>query len=602
MISNDHPKAYRYRCKACHNDIVVPSFVNCGTCGLVRGYFESDNPAAGPAADYKVVCEKCSGELADMPLNDECKHCGEIHAEWWHVKNKQWLQPNLELREADLKKRKTQIWITGDFDGKYTGNKKKSSQYSHGVDARIYGEINIGKGGKLKNVERIDAPPFKIADDEHRPIRQDDVVDVGVLDEESGQYVDMELHDFRLHRHESLGRLELTARNQLVGRIVGKAYGHITPKNLEPELPPIEKSRLLSEGGAGSSVPTTPPDTTITPSLDGTPIIIYKPCLSCSFWLLALLAIVLWIACSWKLALVGFLSVKFVCWLDKWLFVINKKIKSKTARIFIGFLLLLLSCAGFFFFNELMLKDNCQHVIWWPLLLPFIALFITAWLYSCLLKFALTVLWFMALLSWCSAGTGNCNVSQSSYSALTNLSNSFQHIQQGASQLVAHDNAATSVSAASINNLSGRRVSIDEAVSDPSLMNNCKNTIYFSADASFLMNDAIVQPRAEVDFGKLEKLMRNDFAGRRFVITGYTDVLGDDKPDGSGILYNVDLSERRAKAVVDWLEAHGDFKPGQLEARGAGSKFPISQNALTLNLNRRVEVKLRCDENKEGGM
>jgi outer membrane protein OmpA-like peptidoglycan-associated protein len=601
MPSNSQPKAYRYRCKACQDDITVP-FLNCGTCGLVHGYFESDTPASGPAADYKVVCEKCFGELADQPLNDECKHCGEIHAEWWNVKKKLWLQPNLELREADLNKRKAQVWIKGDFDGKYTGNKKKGSQYHHGVDARIYGEINIGKGGKLRNVERIDAPPFKIADDEHRPIRQDDVVDVGVLDELSGQYVDMELHDFRLHRYESIGRLELSSTNQLVGRIVGKAYGHITPKNLEPELPPIDKTGSLGKGGLGASNPETLKDAPIPPTTLDAPTIPYKPCLSCSFWLLALLSIVLWIACSWKLALVGFLSVKFVCWLDKWLFVNNKKIKSKTTRIVLGFLLLLLSCAGFFFFNELMLKDNCQHVIWWPLLLPFVALLIAAWLYSCLLKLVLTGLWFMALLSWCSAGLGNCHVPQSNYSGLANLSNSFEHIQQGASQLVTHDNAATDVSAASINSPSGRRVSIDEAVSDPSLMKNCKNSIYFSAEASFPTGEAKVLPSAEVDFSKLGKLMRNDFAGRRFVITGYTDVMGDDKPDGSGILYNVSLSERRAEAVVDWLEAHGDFKPGQLEARGAGSKFPISQNALTLKLNRRVEVNLRCDEKKEGGM
>ena len=94
--------------------------------------------------------------------------------------------------------------------------------------------------------------------------------------------------------------------------------------------------------------------------------------------------------------------------------------------------------------------------------------------------------------------------------------------------------------------------------------------------------------------------MLNEFPGRRFVVTGYTDALGDDRPDGEGVLFNIDLSERRAMAVVHWLEGHGDFKPGQLEARGAGSRFPISQNVLNSHLNRRVEVKLRCDENKEG--
>lgn len=57
--------------------------------------------------------------------------------------------------------------------------------------------------------------------------------------------------------------------------------------------------------------------------------------------------------------------------------------------------------------------------------------------------------------------------------------------------------------------------------------------------------------------------------------------------------YNLDLSNRRAAAVVKWLTEHG-VKATQLSAKGFGKTSPVADNATAQGraLNRRVEVSL----------
>jgi OOP family OmpA-OmpF porin len=68
-------------------------------------------------------------------------------------------------------------------------------------------------------------------------------------------------------------------------------------------------------------------------------------------------------------------------------------------------------------------------------------------------------------------------------------------------------------------------------------------------------------------------------------IHGYTDSVG--KPE-----YNQKLSERRANAVKDYLEAHG-VPPGIVTAQGFGEENPIESNATKEGraANRRVTVR-----------
>ena len=63
-------------------------------------------------------------------------------------------------------------------------------------------------------------------------------------------------------------------------------------------------------------------------------------------------------------------------------------------------------------------------------------------------------------------------------------------------------------------------------------------------------------------------------------------------------MHNLDLSERRAHSVVLWFQSHGKFKEDQFEARGAGSKFPLTNVMSRLSINRRVEIRSACNETK----
>lgn len=71
----------------------------------------------------------------------------------------------------------------------------------------------------------------------------------------------------------------------------------------------------------------------------------------------------------------------------------------------------------------------------------------------------------------------------------------------------------------------------------------------------------------------------------KFEIAGHTDSSGPSA-------YNQGLSERRAKAVVDWLTKEG-VKPARLNSKGYGESMPKYDNGTREGraLNRRVEIK-----------
>ncbi len=75
----------------------------------------------------------------------------------------------------------------------------------------------------------------------------------------------------------------------------------------------------------------------------------------------------------------------------------------------------------------------------------------------------------------------------------------------------------------------------------------------------------------------------------RLEIQGHTDSDGSDE-------YNLDLSQRRAQAVVDYFEGKG-LDPSRFVARGYGESVPLVENDTAENkaFNRRVEFKILED-------
>jgi OOP family OmpA-OmpF porin len=81
-------------------------------------------------------------------------------------------------------------------------------------------------------------------------------------------------------------------------------------------------------------------------------------------------------------------------------------------------------------------------------------------------------------------------------------------------------------------------------------------------------------------------LILNEFPSLRIMISGHTD--SDGVRD-----YNIDLSQRRAAAVKDYLVSKG-IADSRIETRGAGPDEPIDDNKTKAGKqrNRRIEFKL----------
>ena len=114
--------------------------------------------------------------------------------------------------------------------------------------------------------------------------------------------------------------------------------------------------------------------------------------------------------------------------------------------------------------------------------------------------------------------------------------------------------------------------------------------------ALFGFDKADILPQAEEMLRKLAKLIeRNPRA--IFTVEGYADSIGEATPEGHA--HNLDLSQRRADAVKEYLIARMHINPSRIESRGYGStKFltPPSGEADREAQNRRVEIVIRTPQ------
>ena len=102
---------------------------------------------------------------------------------------------------------------------------------------------------------------------------------------------------------------------------------------------------------------------------------------------------------------------------------------------------------------------------------------------------------------------------------------------------------------------------------------------YFDSDSDKL------KAESEATLNSLLKLLTEE-AKIKLNVVGHTDSQNSDS-------YNLDLSQRRAKAVVTWLTEHG-VAEGRLTPVGKGEAEPVADNGTPQGkaLNRRVEVTL----------
>lgn len=103
---------------------------------------------------------------------------------------------------------------------------------------------------------------------------------------------------------------------------------------------------------------------------------------------------------------------------------------------------------------------------------------------------------------------------------------------------------------------------------------------------TFAYDSDRIEPNSHPLLKNFAKALQGGLADAKFEISGHTDSQGDTD-------YNEKLSQRRAKAVKDFLVSVLDIPESQLEIQGYGESQPIATNETEQGraLNRRVEFK-----------
>lgn len=102
---------------------------------------------------------------------------------------------------------------------------------------------------------------------------------------------------------------------------------------------------------------------------------------------------------------------------------------------------------------------------------------------------------------------------------------------------------------------------------------------------TFATNESSIQPQFRTTLDQVADVLRQ--YNQTYVdVYGHTDSTGSDS-------YNLDLSQRRATAVADYLAMRG-VQSARLGTRGFGESQPIASNDTEAGkaANRRVEIKL----------
>jgi len=100
----------------------------------------------------------------------------------------------------------------------------------------------------------------------------------------------------------------------------------------------------------------------------------------------------------------------------------------------------------------------------------------------------------------------------------------------------------------------------------------------------FDFDKADIKPESKPQLDEIAALLKND-ANLKLLVVGHTDNQG-------GVAYNLELSKRRADAVVGALERHYSIGAVRLVAQGMGSAAPVASNDSDAGRakNRRVEL------------
>lgn len=104
-------------------------------------------------------------------------------------------------------------------------------------------------------------------------------------------------------------------------------------------------------------------------------------------------------------------------------------------------------------------------------------------------------------------------------------------------------------------------------------------------NVKFNVNSDQLKPGSAAILDQAVEAIKNQFPDARIELAGHSDETGPEE-------YNLDLSQRRAQAVLNYLVNHG-IEADRLLVKGYGADRPVADNESERgrSQNRRVEVR-----------
>jgi outer membrane protein OmpA-like peptidoglycan-associated protein len=125
----------------------------------------------------------------------------------------------------------------------------------------------------------------------------------------------------------------------------------------------------------------------------------------------------------------------------------------------------------------------------------------------------------------------------------------------------------------------GSGVDVTETPDGNAILVNLPNGVTFPVDST------TISPSFQTTLNTIASSMIQ-YPDSLIDVYGHTDSTGSDQ-------YNLDLSQRRANAVADYLVLRGVAR-SRVRAQGFGERYPVADNTTDAGraLNRRVEIKI----------
>ncbi len=609
MSSAEPPDNFICCCHTCQAEQTTD--VLCPDCGPASAHyvFVSDEAIKVP-----LVCRVCAGQVAKdgqelQAKPTRCQYCRSTDLGWRRHGGEWRPEPAHPAEEEGP-------WIRGDFDGDFGGTSGGEFRKLGSERDSDHRYSLIFKRAQLENVALVDGPPpERKHHDRSPPLRVRNINGVFVYrqdDSESSRVYRADLVDVHLHDWaQSIDEGDLAA---LKGRLQGVAYARLripTEKQTEKEKLQSDRTKRLPE-----PVPEPTPDpgtereasAPLAPPAEPTAY-----CNTCNLFALAAVALILYLACRWQNALLGVAVMALQCWWRSRRMANGRNSWSETTEKVVGGLLVLLALLAYLGARY----QECMRFSAWWLLGMAVLLILTALLRRCWSWLLISLLWVLMLLSfYCKSFGGQCELPAPSASTsapvqvpgfalpslddlnpLPSLQTAFNNVVDGVSQQLAIDQDSHSVE-----DENSGRISLDQALSNPEEYFNCDPPpgrsrpqaqngrspyeITFSEAALFGLDKSELRPGAEAHLRKLARLIDAN-PNVRIVLTGHADASGSAK-------HNLELSQRRAQTVADWLISEGHMKPEQIDVRGAGDRYPIVNDPRLYRYNRRVDLSLDC--------